>query len=67
MGFLDSDRWEALVDNYILTGQYNKAVQAADEALSQFGYIDQFRLRKAQALSGMGKLKDAINLLAELA
>lgn len=66
MGFLDSDRWEVLVDNYILTGQYNKAVQAADEALSQFGYIDQFRLRKAQALSGMGKLKDAINLLAEL-
>ncbi|TNE75949.1 MAG: tetratricopeptide repeat protein [Bacteroidetes bacterium] len=66
MGFLDSDRWEALVDNFILSGQYNKAVKAADEALTQFSYNDLFRLRKAQAFSGMGKLKDAINLLSEL-
>lgn len=66
MGFLDSDRWEALVDNYLISGQYYKAVQAADEALTQFSYNDQFKLRKAQALSAMGNLKDAINLLAEL-
>jgi tetratricopeptide (TPR) repeat protein len=66
MGFLDSDRWEALVDNLLLTGQYAKAQKACDEALSQFSYNQNFKLRKAQAFSGMGRLKDALNILAEL-
>jgi tetratricopeptide (TPR) repeat protein len=66
MGFLDSDRWEALVDNLLLTGQYTKAIKACDEALLQFSYNQNFKLRKAQALSGVGRLKDALNLLSDL-
>lgn len=65
-GFLDSDRWEALLDQYIMQGMYGLAVQCANEALSQFSYNNLFKIRKAQALSAMGKLKEAINLLTEV-
>lgn len=65
-GFLDSDRWEAMLDQFVMQGQYSIAIQCADEALHQFGYNDQFRIRKAQALSAIGKLKEAVNLLTEV-
>lgn len=66
MGFLDADRWEALIDHFVINGSYANAVRAAEEALTQFGYNNQIKLRLAQALSAMGKLKEAITLLAEL-
>ncbi len=66
MGFLDSDRWEALVDHYIIGGQYQKALTCAEEALSQFSFNQIFKLRKAQAFSALGQLKEAIRLLSEL-
>ena len=66
IGFLDSDRWEALIDHYIMGGQYNKARICAEEALTQFSFNIHFMLRKAQAYSGLGKLKEAINMLSEI-
>ncbi len=66
MGFLDSDRWEALVDHFLISGNYNKALLCTDEAMSQFSFNAIFRLRKAQAFSGLGKLKESIQLLAEI-
>ena len=66
MGFLDSDRWEALIDHFVISGQYAKVITCTEEALAQFSYNNQFRLRKAQAYSGLGKLKESLNLLSEL-
>jgi tetratricopeptide (TPR) repeat protein len=66
MGFLDSDRWEALIDHLIIAGQYQKALTASEEALTQFSYNGLFKLRRAQAFSGIGKLKEAIQQLSEL-
>lgn len=66
MGFLDSDRWEALIDHLIIAGHYQKSLIASEEALSQFSYNGLFKLRRAQAFSGVGKLKEAIKLLTEL-
>lgn len=66
IGFLDSDRWEGLIDHYLISGQYKKASLCATEALSQFSFNDTFKLRKAQALSGQGMLKDALNILNDL-
>lgn len=66
IGFLDSDRWEALVDHLIISGQYQKALTAAEEALTQFSFKNIFKLRKAQSYTGMGKLKEAIQLLTEI-
>lgn len=66
IGFLDSDRWEVLIDHFMIIGQYHKAITAVDEALLQFSYNNLFKLRKAQANSAIGKLKEALNLLSEL-
>lgn len=66
MGFLDSNRWETLLDHLIISGNYQKAILASEEALSQFSYNSLFKLRRAQAFSGVGKLKESIQLLSEL-
>ncbi|MCH2224667.1 MAG: tetratricopeptide repeat protein [Crocinitomicaceae bacterium] len=66
IGFLDSDRWEALIDHWLVSAQYQKALTCAEEALSQFSFNTTFKLRKAQAYSATGKLKESIQLLSEL-
>jgi tetratricopeptide (TPR) repeat protein len=63
MGFLDSDRLEFLIDHYLMNSQYSKANQAADYAREQFPYYSVFTIRKAQAMSAIGQLKEALNLL----
>ena len=65
-GFFDSDRWEVMIDHFIMQGQYTTAIKCTEEALSQFGYNNQFSVRKAQALSAIGKLKEALNILTEV-
>ena len=66
IGFLDSDRLEMLIDHYLINSQYNKANVCADHAISHFSYNPVFHLRKAQAVSAMGNLKEALNLLAKI-
>lgn len=66
IGFIDSDRWESMIDHFLIAGQYSKALACAEEALTQFSYNATLRLRKAQAYSATGKLKEAVNLLNEL-
>ena len=66
IGFLDSDRWEVLIDHFLLSGQFKNAALCAEEALTQFSFNSLFKLRKAQAYSALGKLKDAINIITEL-
>ena len=63
IGFLDSDRLEAVIDYYIINSQYSKALSAADLGVYHFPYNFVFNLRKAQAMSGMGLLNDALELL----
>jgi tetratricopeptide (TPR) repeat protein len=65
VGFFDSDRLEAIVDHYLMNGNYSKGVMAADVGMQQFPFYALFKLRKAQALSGLGKLKEALILLDE--
>jgi tetratricopeptide (TPR) repeat protein len=66
MGFLDSDRLEALIDHYLINNQYTKAKLCAEHAISQFSYNPLFHLRKAQAMSAMGQLKEALHLLSQI-
>lgn len=66
MGFLDSDRVEVLIDHYLINSQYSKANQAADYAIYQFPYNAVYRIRKAQAMSAMGQLKEALNILNQV-
>ena len=66
LGFLDSDRWEALIDHFLMNGAYKNAIKCAEEAHNQFSYNALFKLRHAQGLSALGNLKDALNILNDL-
>ena len=64
--FMDSDRLEALIDHYIINGQYSKARTASEIGIYHFNYNSVFILRKAQAMSGMGLLNDALEIMNHL-
>lgn len=66
IGFIDSDRWEAMIDHFLIIGQYSKALTCVNEALLHFSFNSTLRLRKAQAHSAVGGLKEAINILNQL-
>ena len=63
IGFMDSDRIEAIIDHYLINGNFSKAKSAAELALTHFSYNHLFHLRKAQALSGLGKLHEALEII----
>ncbi len=65
-GFIDSDKLEIIIDHYLMQMQYSKADLAADHGIACFPFNSTFKLRKAQAISAMGKLKEALNLLTEI-
>ncbi len=66
MTYLDADRFEAMVDHYLISGQYNKAISCSEYALSLFTFEPIFKLRMAQGLSATGKLKEALNILSQI-
>ena len=66
IGFIDSDRLEALIDHYIINGQYAKAKSASELGIYHFSYNSVFLLRKAQSLSGMGLLNEALEIINQL-
>ena len=66
IGFMESDRLEALIDHYLLAGQYAKARSASEMANYHFYYNDLFKLRLAQSVSGLGLLTDALDILNQI-
>jgi len=66
LNFIDSDRLESLIDHYLIQGQFNKAKIASEFGIYQFAYNPLFKLRKAQALGGMGLLQEAMDCVVQL-
>lgn len=66
LNFIDSDRLEGLIDHYLIQGQFNKAKIAAEFGIYQFAYNPMFKLRKAQALGGLGLLQEALDCVIQL-
>jgi len=64
--YFDADRIEAVIDHLLVTSQYKKAKWAANNAFQHFPYNNLFLLRKAQAMSLSGELKEAISILLKL-
>lgn len=64
--YFDSDRIEAIIDHLFMTNQFRKAKWAAENAYEHFPYNKLFLVRKAQALSLIGELKEGIKLLLQL-
>ena len=50
----------------LVQGLYSKANICSDVALEQFPHNTFFKLRKAQAISATGQLKEALNILTQL-
>lgn len=66
VGFIDSDQIEILIDHYLMNGMYTKASACADLGIQLYPYDTLFILRKAQAISAQGLLKEALDLLAQI-
>jgi tetratricopeptide (TPR) repeat protein len=66
VGFIDSDKLEAIIDHYLINNQYNKAKQCAEFALTLFSFSELFQLRLAQSMSALGQLKEALNLISSI-
>ena len=66
IGFMDSDRLEALIDHFLIIGQYVKAKKASEMGVYHFAYNPLFNLRLAQSLSGLGLLPDALDILNQI-
>lgn len=62
-GFYDSDTLEGIIDHFLINGSYSKAEVAAEIGCQQYPFYTLFAIRKAQAMSGLGKLKEALNML----
>lgn len=66
IGFIDSDKLEAIIDHYLINGQYNKASLCAEHGMNHFPFNTIFQLRKAQAISATGQLKEALQLISHI-
>lgn len=66
IGFIDSDQIEILIDHYLVNGMYSKASSCADLGIQLFPFNNLFLLRKAQAISAQGMLREALGLLAQI-
>lgn len=66
IGFLDSDKLESILDHYLMNGHYSKAVLCAERGMDMFPFNTVFALRKAQAMSATGQLKEALNVLSQI-
>lgn len=66
LGFIDSDRMEAIIDHYLSSGDFVKAKRAAEIADTNFSYNPVFKLRMAQALSGLKQFNDSLLVLGTL-
>jgi tetratricopeptide (TPR) repeat protein len=66
LGYLDSDRLEAMIDHFLINSQYTKAKKCAEHGMSQFPYLSVFHLRKAQSISALGHLKEALNIISRI-
>jgi tetratricopeptide (TPR) repeat protein len=64
ISYMDSDKLEFIIDHYLINGMYSKAVAAADKGIEHFPFNSLFFLRKAQAISALGRLKEALGLLS---
>jgi tetratricopeptide (TPR) repeat protein len=64
--YFDADRIEAVIDHLLVSSQYKKAKWAAENAFLHFPYNNLFLLRKAQAMSLSGELKEALSILLKL-
>ena len=60
LGFIDSDRLEAVIDHYLVSGDFLKAKKASEIGRTNFSYNCIFDLRFVQSLSGLKQFDEAL-------
>lgn len=66
LGFIDSDRLEAVIDHYLMSGDFIKAKKAAEIGRTNFSYNSIFDLRLIQSLSGLKQFDEALKRLSKI-
>jgi tetratricopeptide (TPR) repeat protein len=61
--FFDLDAYEQIIDFYMFRGKYNKALQAVNQAISQYPFSTELITVKAQILSNLEEYTEALDLL----
>src|SRR5688500_17748678 len=61
--FFDLDAYELIIDHYMLRGKHNRALQAVNQAISQYPYSIELITIKAQVLSNLEEYDQALELL----
>src|SRR5688500_4806870 len=63
--FFDLDAYEQIIDFYMFRGKYNKALQAVNQAISQYPFSTELITVKAQILSNPEEYDQALALLEQ--
>ena len=61
--FFDLDAYEQIIDFYMFRGKHNKALQAVNQAISQYPFSTELITVKAQILSNLEEYEEALDLL----
>lgn len=60
--FFDLDAYEEIIDYYMLRGKYNRALQAVNQAISQYPFSTELITVKAQVLTNLEEYGEALEL-----
>src|ERR671910_1163444 len=61
--FFDLDAYEQIIEHYMFRGKHNKALQAVNQAISQYPFSIELITIKAQVLSNLEEYEQALELL----
>lgn len=63
--FFDADQLDMFIDHYLMANQFKKAMDCVSHAIAYYPHNLNFKLRKAQVLSNLGRLNEALALLMQ--
>ena len=63
--FFDIDAYEQIIDYYMFRGKFNKALQAVNQAISQYPFSTELITIKAQILTNLEEYDQALILLEQ--
>ncbi len=63
--FFDADQLDTFIDHFLMGNQLKKAMDCVNHAIRFFPHNINFKLRKAQVLSNLGRLNEALSVLIQ--
>lgn len=63
--FYDADQLDSFIDHFVMSNQLQVAMDCVNHAIELYATNLNFRIRKAQVLSNLGRLNEALSLLMQ--